>query len=67
MSQVKQRFQVGDRVRADHGPVVDITDREGVVAGHHDWWVEVRMRRTGIVMPYMEEELTHVGYISSSD
>jgi hypothetical protein len=59
MSQVKQRFQVGDYVNVDHGPAFT-SDRSGFVVGHQEWWTLVEMEQTGIVMPYMEGELKHV-------
>lgn len=63
---MSKQYQVGDTVRADHGPVLDISDRTGVVERLQDWWVMVKMEKTGIVMPYMEGELTHVGRLENS-
>jgi hypothetical protein len=59
MSQVKQRFQVGDYVHADHGPSFT-SGGYGFVVGHKDWWTLVDMEQTGIVVPYMEGEIKHV-------
>ncbi len=38
---------------------IDANDTQGIVEGHRDWWVMVRMSKSGIVYPFMEGELEH--------
>lgn len=58
-------FAVGEKVKTDHPPAyIDATDNIGVVEGYHDWWVLVRMDKSGVLFPYMEGELKHVAKIS---
>lgn len=52
-------FQPGDRVTTTHGPPTDPADRRGAVERHYDWWVMVKLDKTGIVMPFMAGELEH--------
>lgn len=48
-------------MKTTHGPpLIDPTDRDGTVVDYYDWWILVQMKRSGVVMPFLEGELTHV-------
>ena len=59
-------FKIGDKVRADHGPVTDPADTTGVVEKYQDWWTMVRMSRSKILMPFMDGELQNVARVDDT-
>jgi hypothetical protein len=57
---MNRQFIKGEKVKTTRPPgFIDATDTQGIVEGHSDWWVMVRMSKSGIVYPFMEGELEH--------
>ncbi len=51
---------IGEKVKTTHPPgYTDATDIYGIVDRFADWWVMVRMSKSGVVYPFMEGELEH--------
>jgi hypothetical protein len=53
-------FAIGETVKTTHPPgFTESTDTVGTVEGYNDWWVMVRMSKSGILYPFMDGELEH--------
>lgn len=54
-------FVVGEKVKTTRPPgYTESSDIYGIVDRFDDWWVMVRMSKSGVVYPFMEGELEHV-------
>ena len=57
---MNRQFIKGEKVKTTRPPgFTDATDIYGVVDRFEDWWVMVRMAKSGVVYPFMEGELDH--------
>lgn len=52
-------FTIGEHVRAPCGTALDPHDKTGTVVAFRDWWIMVRMDKSGIRSPFMAGELEH--------
>ena len=52
-------FTIGERVHVPCGTALDPLDKTGTVVAYRDWWIMVRMDKSGIRAPFMTGELEH--------